>query len=331
MKCRLPLLFLLVTGFACSQDEPLGLQDEIRNAPVSAQLPPGIPPRAGGPAELDLVKSASPSTGTVAAGDSIAFDIRLTNSGKGIAVRAWLTDILPDVGSSWTVAHTGGAEVLCLFIGTTLACGQFAPSPDGGTDFVGITLRPKEFYSLRVSALTDEGDCGTVTNTATAVAARSPEVSDTASITVVCPPQPELEIVKTGFPDDRTVGPGDPFGYDITVTNNGPGTATRVFLTDNLPAAFFTTNYTAEQTAGDVSVHCEGGGSTLLCGIFASGPGGTDFVGVDMDPGQTYTVRITSPNDQGECGIATNTASVTADNASEVSDSGSVTVICPPQ
>jgi hypothetical protein len=55
------------------------------------------------------------------------------------------------------------------------------------------------------------------------------------------------------------------------------------------------------------------------------------FGGIEMGPGQFYTVRITSPNNEGGCGTVTNTATVAADNASEISDSGSVTVICPPQ
>ena len=327
MKRHLPLFFVFISGIACSQDQPVGPLDEVERTSVPAKLPPGIPP-TGGMGELALFKSPFPSTGSVAAGDSIAFDIRLVNRGPGVATRAFLTDILPDLGSTWTITYTGGVNVFCFLVGSQMLCGLFS-GQDG--DFDGIRLGPKEFYSVRVSALTDVEDCGTVTNTATATANRLPQVSDTASITVVCPPQPELEIVKTGFPDDHPVAPGDPFGYDIQVTNVGSETATRVFLTDILPSAVYTSNYAVEQTAGDVSVHCQGIGSTLICGIFRQGPGGVELGGVDMEPGQTYTVRITSPNDSGECGIATNTASVIADNASEVEDSASVTIICPPQ
>jgi hypothetical protein len=102
-----------------------------------------------------------------------------------------------------------------------------------------------------------------------------------------------------------------------------------VLLTDILPD--FGSGWTAEVTGGDVIVACLGGGNTFLCGIFQEGPEGTVFVGIEMGPGQFYTVRITSPNNEGGCGTVTNTATVAADNASEISDSGSVTVICPPQ
>ena len=298
------------------------------DTPISAQLPPGIPPRGGGPAELSLVKSASPATGSVAAGDSIAFDIRLANSGPAIAVGTWLTDVLPDLGSSWTVAYTGGVPVHCEFLGTTLACGQFVVSPGGGTDFVGIALRPKEFYSLRVSAVTDADDCGIVTNTATAVANRTPAVSDSASITVVC--EAELEVVKAGFPDDQAGFAGDPCWFDVRGTSSGSATVSKAFLLDQLPE--FATSWTVEQIAGDVDVTCERSGTRVACGMFDPNDPTPepDLEGVDMAPGQSYTVRFTAANDLGDCGTVTNTASVSADNALTASDSGSVTVICSP-
>lgn len=327
MKPRLPLFLLVASGFACGQGEPFGPQREVRNTPLSAKVPPGIPPTGGGPTELGLVKSAFPATGSVAADDTIAFDIRLTNMGPGIAVRAWLTDALPDLGTSWTVAYTGGVPVHCEFIGTTMACGQFVAS-SGGTGFVGITLTPKQFYSLRVSAVTDKEDCGIVTNTATAVANRSPQVSDSASITVIC--EAELEVVKSGFPDDRTLSPGDPFWFDVTVTNSGSATVSKAFLLDQLPD--FASSWTVEQIAGDVDVICERSGTRVACGIFNPNDPTPepDLEGVDLAPGQSYTVRFTAANDLGDCGTVTNTASAVADNARTVSDSGSVVVICPP-
>lgn len=342
MKRLLQPLFLFATLTVCSNTSPSGPSNDATDAVASARQPgpkpgpkPGPPPAAGQPAELTIVKTAVSGDVAIQAGDPAAFDIRVANNGPGTAVDVHLTDNLPMLGSTWTVIVSAGESVYCQFIGptTSLFCGS-TPGTPYDPPLPQVDLDPGEFFSVRVSSPTDESVCGTVTNSATASADNAPGVTDSASVVVICPPpppQPELQIVKTGFPDDHAVNPGDPFWFDITVTNNGPGTATRVFLTDILPPAVYTTNYTAEQTAGDVSVHCEGIGSTLLCGIFASGPGGDELGGVDMEPGQTYMVRITSPNDQGECGIATNTASVTADNASEVSDSGSVTVICPPQ
>lgn len=140
----------------------------------------------------------------------------------------------------------------------------------------------------------------------------------------------ELSIVKTATPSDHTVAPGDPFWFDVTVTNIGSATASRAFLTDDLPD--FASSWTAEEIAGDTGLSCfEIGSLQFACGVFESGPSGVDFVGVDLAPGASFTVRFTAANDQGDCGTATNTASVVADNAPEVSDSASVVVICPPQ
>jgi uncharacterized repeat protein (TIGR01451 family) len=47
-------------------------------------------------------------------------------------------------------------------------------------------------------------------------------------------PDADLSITKTDFPDPVTVG--NKLTYTITVTNNGPATATSVTVTDNLPA-----------------------------------------------------------------------------------------------
>jgi hypothetical protein len=219
---------------------------------------------------------------------------------------------------------------LCINFGSQFQCGIYRQGPDG-IEFAGVDLAPGQSYTVRFTAANDQNDCGSATNTASVVADNAPGVSASASVTVFCPPPPpqaNLEIVKTGFPSDRTAGFGEPFWFDVTVTNIGDGTAIRALLTDELPD--FASNWSAE-IVGDEGPLCIGFGSQILCGIYREGPdGGIDFAGVDLAPGASYTVRFTAANDQGDCGIATNTASIAADNAPEVSDSGSVTVICPP-
>jgi uncharacterized repeat protein (TIGR01451 family) len=334
------LLLLVIIGVACSHDEPVG-PAEVANAPGLARRPgdpplgpPVFPPKSpptwtGAPTTLTIAKTANPSDGNVAANDPFSFDVTVTNTGGQTATRAFLTDDLPDFSSSWSFEQiAGGVTVTCLNLGDTFLCGIYRAAPGGGLEFAGVDLAPGQSYTVRFTAANDQGDCGAITNTASVVADNAPGVSASASVTVACPPQANLEIVKTGFPTDQVVGFGESFYFDVTVTNTGDATAIRAFLTDDLPD--FASNWTFEQIGGDVTVTCVGFATFFLCGIFQPAPGGGfDLAGVDIPPGESYTLRFTAANDQGDCGPVTNTASIAAENVPRVEDSGSVTVICP--
>src|SRR5438067_1305291 len=70
-----------------------------------------------------------------------------------------------------------------------------------------------------------------MSNTATASATNASSVNDPGSITCQTP---VLAIAKT--PDGGTVTAGSTATFTIVVTNNGPGTATGVAISDPLPA-----------------------------------------------------------------------------------------------
>ena len=143
-------------------------------------------------------------------------------------------------------------------------------------------------------------------------------------------PPAQLTIVKTAFPADVTIPAGDPVRFDIRVTNNGPGTAIDVHLTDNLP--HLDSNWTFSVTAGE-SIGCTIiGPATLFCGSHAH-PGSPEeppLPATHLAPGQFFSVRVSSPTDEDDCGTVTNTAQAFADNAPTVSDSASHVIICPP-
>lgn len=203
MRYCLLLLLLPIVAIACSQDELTGPSDEIASGPDFARRP-GLPPFgplpappngppvwSGAPTELTIVKTATPSDNAVAPGDPFWFDVTVTNIGSATASRALLTDHLPDFASSWTAEVIEGDGPSCEGFGTLFLCGQFAPGPGGGVDFVGVDLAPGASYTVRFTAANDQGDCGTATNTATVVADNAPEVSDGASVVVICPPIPD--------------------------------------------------------------------------------------------------------------------------------------------
>lgn len=94
--------------------------------------------------------------------------------------------------------------------------------------------------------------------------------------------------------DESVVAPGDPLVYTVTVTNNGPSTATGVTLTDTLP--------------DDVTFVS---GSTTVAGETVSGSAGsstvTSTIGT-LTSGQSATITINTTVDNDASGTLTNTA-----------------------
>ncbi len=101
----------------------------------------------------------------------------------------------------------------------------------------------------------------------------------------------DMAIVKTGTPNPVTEG--TPLTYTLTVTNNGPASATNVTVTDTLPSVV--TYLSTSTTQGS----CSEAGGTVTCLL------GT------MANAVTATISILTIPEQP--GIVTNTATVAAD------------------
>ena len=122
---------------------------------------------------------------------------------------------------------------------------------------------------------------------------------------------PDLDVAKT--PDGATIAAGSTAEFSITVTNSGAATADDVVLDDVLPAGLAWTDDRAECTiggAGNNELHCDIG---------------------DMASGDSFTVKVSAPTTTANCGLLDN-PDATADGSNTVpaSDSGSMTVECPP-
>ena len=123
-----------------------------------------------------------------------------------------------------------------------------------------------------------------------------------------------IGITKTATPAGP-VSAGDEIGFDITVTNNGDGTAKDVEMTDDLPAGIA---WTADAPTGDTTgVTCGIDAGTLTC---------TDAA---MAPDDSFTVHIHGLTDAADCGTVSNTASVDTSNDGSGEASASVDVRCP--
>lgn len=127
------------------------------------------------------------------------------------------------------------------------------------------------------------------------------------------PPSPSLAIVKTA--DNGTVEAGTNIGFGITVSSNGPGTATAVTLSDPLPTGSGINWSIDSQPASNP---CSIVANVLTC-AFGNMPAGTDV-----------TIHISSPTTTASCATYNNTASASASNHATVTASASTTVRCQP-
>lgn len=248
---------------------------------------------------LDIDKIANPA-GPVSAGEPIGFDITVTNEGPGKAFDVELTDDLPgNPGLSWTVGTVTGGWT-CGIVAGILTC-------DGGID--PFDLGVDESASVHISSSTTRVSCAVISNTAIADASNTTPVQDIATVTVQCP---SLRIVKEA--DASRVSAGDEIGYTITVTNDGPGTAFGVVMTDTLP------------TNAGLSWRVEGTPVGWTCNPITAGVltcGGPNF---NLGDDASASVHIVSPTTSATCGEVRNEASVSATHNLEV-DSGIVTII----
>ncbi|HEX9256716.1 MAG TPA: DUF11 domain-containing protein [Actinomycetota bacterium] len=237
----------------------------------------------------------TPDQGTVTAGDSIGFTITASNSGAGSASGVTVTDTLPtDAGLSWTI-DAAGSDSGCSIAAGVLTC-NFGTIAANGSKHVHIT------------SPTTAATCGSVDNTANVTTSNDGADSDSATITVNCP---NVTVLKTA--DQGTIDAGDTAAFTIVVTNEGPGTAKGVTLTDTLPSGV---------VWSEDSAAC-----SITAGVLSCNFG-------DLTAGATRTVHVTGATDAADCGVLTNTAVVAASNESvenvgDNSSTATITVNCP--
>src|SRR4029453_18310991 len=162
--------------------------------------------------------------------------------------------------------------------------------------------------SVHITSPTTAATCGTVDNTASVTTSNDGSDSDDASVTVQCP---NVTVLKTG--GDGPIDAGDTAAFTIVVTNEGPGTAHDVTLTDTLPVGI---------AWSEDSPDCSIAAGVMTC----------DFG--DLAQGATRTVHVTGETTAADCGVLSNTAVVAASNEALVSigdnlSTATINVNCP--
>ncbi len=265
----------------------------IADGDVSAPVDDTEETTASARADLSVAKTAP---ATVLAGTALTYTIDVANAGPSDAKDTMITDVLPNGMTFASAAVTAGSGT-CAEAGGVVTCdlGDVGPST---TTTIEIT----------VDVDPSVADSTTLTNSATASTTTidTDPSNDTGSAPVLVNAEADLATTKTTLTPN--VIAGEQASFEVTVTNNGPSTATNVTATDTLPAEFVfdATASTAGCVAG---VTCTAG--TLLPGQSATFTIVVDVVGTA--PANTYTNSVTAASDQLDPTPGNNDATSTID------------------
>ena len=217
---------------------------QVSGSPLEGSGTVGITTAAG--ADLAVVKTGP---ATVTPGNTVTYQLVVTNAGPGTSTNALVQDALPAglTGGTWTATYSGG--------GTGPASGS------GGVN-ASVTLPKSGRATFSVTATVSPTFRGTLSNTATVTPTDGdPDPNpnnNTSTTTSTATPVADLAIVKTD--SSATYIPGQPVVYTITVTNNGPSFVSGAAVADAFPAthvlaaswsAVFTGTGSSGATAGN--------------------------------------------------------------------------------
>ncbi|MCC6616139.1 MAG: DUF11 domain-containing protein [Anaerolineae bacterium] len=181
--------------------------------------------------DLELDKAMTSTTAPTTVGDAIQYTLTLTNNGPTTATNVAVGDTIPasiTVGTvtpgttsvnasattwtapTWTIPTIASGETVTLVIdGTVNASGAISNSAE-------------------VTASDQPDPDSTVNN-------NEPTEDDQDNADVIIGDASDLELGKVLTTTPTNVG--DPIQYTLTLTNNGPSTATNVAVVDNVPAS----------------------------------------------------------------------------------------------
>jgi uncharacterized repeat protein (TIGR01451 family) len=250
-------------------------------------------------ADVAVTKTAPAS---ITPGSSIAYTINVTNNGPNVAQNVTLADTLPANTTFTSLSAPAGWSCTTPAIGGT-----------GAINCSTATLASAATATFTLNVATTAPANSTITNTAT-ISTTSPDptpANNTASASTVVGQPADVAIVKTVTPPANL--PNGTETYNIVVTNNGPGAATAVTVTDILPAGATLTSAIPSQ--GSCS-----GTTTVTCTL------GT------LNNGANATIAITVQA-PATPGLVSNTATVTTTsndpNAGNNSSTTSFNVVAP--
>ena len=251
----------------------------------------------------DLSITMTDSADPVAAGENLTYTVAVTNNGPSTATDVTLTVTLPSgvtfVSATPDQGSCSGAATVTCNLGTIISATSTA---------VTITVTPTTAGTITNSAsvTANETDPNTGNNSAT----------QTTTVILVA----DLSITKTDSADP--VAMGGNLTYTVTVTNNGPSTATDVTLTDTLPGGV--TFASAIPSQGTCS-----GTATVTCALGSISSATSTAVTIAVTPTTVGTItnsagvtaNETDPNTGNNSATQTTTVILAADLSITKTDS----------
>jgi uncharacterized repeat protein (TIGR01451 family) len=214
---------------------------------ISVQTTDPGPPVVNGPtcttlSQADLAVTKTDSPDPVTTGNNITYTIDLINNGPDSAYNVQVTDATP---------------LNTTFVSATPPAGWMATTPAvGGTGNIVFSKNPAGPVAnggtaqftvvVNVNAATPGGTIITNNAVATADTPDGTQANNTGTATTTTQSQADLAVTKSDSPDP--VFAGNNITYTINFSNNGPGSATSVTVTDAVPAN--TTFVSATVTTG---------------------------------------------------------------------------------
>ncbi|WP_291912415.1 gliding motility-associated C-terminal domain-containing protein [Chitinophaga sp. CB10] len=248
----------------------------IRNIAVAMPAADGINVPAVSPEVITVIENKPMLTirksgPTLAdAGQTINYQLVVTNQGISDALNASITDAVPASlsGVTWTtqVVNSGLASIVS------------GGSGAGNNVAITANLKAKGSIIVSISGKIDSTFAGTVTNIARVMPAEPAGTGDTATVNTLVVLNPGLDIMKSG---PSTAQSGQPISYTITAVNSGPSNAQNALIMDRVPVALQNVTWTA--TAG--------GAASIVDG--ANGTGNTVTLHVNLPPGAGNNIVVT--------------------------------------
>lgn len=196
----------------------------------------------------------TPATATNDAGTSHTVTANVSSDGAGVPGVAVAFSVVsgPNAGASGTCS----ADAACRTDASGNVSFTYTSNGAAGTDLIQACFTD-------VSSIQH---CATATKMWVAVA--------------------DLAITKTGTPDPALVG--GTLTYTLSVTNQGPSTATSVTVTDPLPASVILVSATPSQGT------CSSAGGTVTCSLGSLADGATATVTIRVTPAVKATITNTA-------------------------------------
>ena len=192
------------------------------------------------------VSVAKTGPSTVVRGTNLSYGITVSNLGPATASGIVLSDAVP---AGLTLVSSGSG---CLLNNGVVTC-QIGALP---------TAQTRTYSFVYSTGSAQNCAAGTVTNvanvTSTSTDPNTANNQSTVTTQITCPSSTgkDVQIAKTG---PSVVTRGENFTYTLTVTNNGPATATGVVVTDVLPSGLTFVSTSAECQNLNGIVTCQAG------------------------------------------------------------------------